>query len=96
MRRIEIRNLWLRHEVLKGEVETLKIPGGENPADLMAKSLHMDVFNNHLHKLNLRSVKGNEVKKIAADGGAEEREGKAGGRQDAGQEGEGRQGQMGG
>ena len=46
----------------------LKVPGDENPANLMTKHLHMDVINNYLHELNLRSVKGNEVRQIVADG----------------------------
>ena len=49
---------------MKGEVGVLKIPVEENPAELITKFLHIDVINNHLHKLNLRSVKGNEVKKV--------------------------------
>ena len=39
MRHIEIRDLWLQKEVREGKVELSKIPGEENPADLMTKIL---------------------------------------------------------
>ena len=42
MRHIEIRDLWLQQEVLKGNITVKKIPGIENPADLMTKFLTVD------------------------------------------------------
>ena len=39
MRHIEVRDLWLQEEIRKGKVKVLKIPGKENPADLMTKFL---------------------------------------------------------
>ena len=38
MRHIEVRDLWLQKEVLKGAVEVRKIPGETNPADLMTNT----------------------------------------------------------
>ena len=37
MRHIEIRDLWLQKEVKEGKVIVHKIPGIEDPADLMTK-----------------------------------------------------------
>ena len=39
MRHLEIRDLWLQKEVRDGRVEISKIPGVQNPADLMTKVL---------------------------------------------------------
>ena len=39
MRHLEVRDLWLQEEVLKGNVRVEKIPGDRNPADLMTKFL---------------------------------------------------------
>ena len=39
MRHLEVRDLWLQEEVLKGKVKVEKIPGESNPADLMTKFL---------------------------------------------------------
>ena len=40
MRHIEIRYLWLQQEVREGKLKVRKVPGIENPADLMTKVLH--------------------------------------------------------
>ena len=37
MRHIEVRELWLQGEVRKGRVKVGRVPGEENPADLMTK-----------------------------------------------------------
>ena len=39
MRHIEVRELWLQEEVRLGKVVMIKMPGTENPADLMTKFL---------------------------------------------------------
>ena len=39
MRHMEVRDLWLQEEVIKGKVRVIKIPGETNPADLMTKYL---------------------------------------------------------
>ena len=39
MRHIEVRDLWLQEEVIKGKMRVIKIPGETNPADLMTKYL---------------------------------------------------------
>jgi hypothetical protein len=54
MKHIEIRDLWLQEEVLKGFVEVMKVRGTENPADLMTKYLNMTDIKERLAYLNLR------------------------------------------
>ena len=45
MKHIEIRDLWLQKEVREGKVEVCKVPGVNNPADLMTKVLSTkDIF----------------------------------------------------
>ena len=39
MRHLDIRDLWLQKEVADGLVEVVKLPGVQNPADLMTKML---------------------------------------------------------
>ena len=53
MKHIEIRDLWLQEEVLKGLVEVMKVRGTENPADLMTKYLNMTDIKERLAYLNL-------------------------------------------
>eukprot|EP00973_Karenia_brevis_P028031 3859487-Karenia_brevis.AAC.1 len=44
MRHLEIRDLWLQKEAFHGKLTVHKVPGEENPADLMTKILgHKDI-----------------------------------------------------
>jgi len=56
MRHLEIRDLWLQKEVRDGKVEISKIPGTQNPADLMTKCLKRDDIEERLSVMNLRMV----------------------------------------
>ena len=47
---------------MKGAVRVVKIPGEEDPADLMTKYLHVVTISSHLHKMNFVAMKGNAVK----------------------------------
>ena len=58
MRHLEIRNLWLQKEVREGKVEVSKIPGKENPADLMTKILGIEEIKDRLKGMNI-SVESN-------------------------------------
>jgi hypothetical protein len=53
MKHIEIRDLWLQEEVLKGHVEVMKVLGTENPADLMSKFLNVSDIRARLAHLSL-------------------------------------------
>ena len=54
MRHLEIRDLWLQKEVREGRVEVSKIPGNENPADLMTKILGVPDITERLKGMRLR------------------------------------------
>ena len=58
MRHIEIRDLWLQKEVRDGKVEVSKIPGEQNPADLMTKILGIEEIKDRLKGMNI-SVESN-------------------------------------
>ena len=53
MRHVEIRDLWLQKEVREGRVEVSKIPGEENPADLMTKILSSKTVESRLLGMNI-------------------------------------------
>ena len=63
MRHIEIRDLCLQKEVLKGLVKVVKIPGGSNPADLMTNYLGAETVGERLKAMNIRRVPGNMIKR---------------------------------
>jgi hypothetical protein len=54
MKHIEVHDLWLQEEVLKGVVEAMKVRGNENPADLMTKYLNLTEIKDRLAYLNLQ------------------------------------------
>ena len=53
MRHVEIRNLWLQKEVAEGKMVVDKIPGKENPSDLMTKHMGCGEIAERLAKMNL-------------------------------------------
>ena len=63
MRHIEVRDLWLQKEVLKGVVKVVKIKGEENPADLMTKFLNTEIIDKRLKGMGLVKVGGNKARK---------------------------------
>ena len=54
MRHIEIRDLWLQKEVNEGKVTVSKVPGDDNPADLLTKVLGVGAV---VHRLSLMNLK---------------------------------------
>eukprot|EP00973_Karenia_brevis_P010861 1469542-Karenia_brevis.AAC.1 len=56
MRYLEIRDLWLQKEVCDGELVVEKIPGEENPADLMTKVLTVKEIRSRLSSMNLERL----------------------------------------
>ena len=63
MRHIEVRELWLQEEVLKGRVRVEKVPGEENPADLMTKFLSEREILGRLGRMGMRRTVGNPVRR---------------------------------
>ena len=66
MRHIDIRDLWLQKEVAEGKAEISKIPGEENPADLMTKIRNMGEITTRLGALNVEIRESKPVMHIAA------------------------------
>ena len=56
MRHIEIRDLWLQREAREGRLLVSKVPGGENPADLMTKILTKKEICERLGRMNITVV----------------------------------------
>eukprot|EP00973_Karenia_brevis_P094474 12422683-Karenia_brevis.AAC.1 len=56
MRHLEIRDLWLQKEVYDGKLVVEKIPGEENPADLMTKALTVKDIQSRLNSMNLERL----------------------------------------
>eukprot|EP00973_Karenia_brevis_P021657 2979315-Karenia_brevis.AAC.1 len=56
MRHLEIRDLWLQKEVYDGKLVVEKIPGEENPADLMTKVLTVKEIKSRLSSMNLERL----------------------------------------
>ena len=53
MRHLQIRDLWIQKEVADGRLEILKIPGTQNPADLMTKPLSLGDISDRLRTLHV-------------------------------------------
>eukprot|EP00973_Karenia_brevis_P016967 2328400-Karenia_brevis.AAC.1 len=53
MRHLEIRDLWLQKEVADGKLVVEKVPGVDNPADLMTKILSSREIESRLKSINL-------------------------------------------
>ena len=53
MRHLQIRDLWIQKEVADGRLEVLKIPGTQNPADLMTKPLSLGDISDRLRTLHV-------------------------------------------
>ena len=60
MRHLQIRDLWLQKEVRDGNVEVSKIPGTQNPADLMTKVLSIADIDERLRGMNIRADRGGD------------------------------------
>eukprot|EP00973_Karenia_brevis_P073900 10273084-Karenia_brevis.AAC.1 len=56
MRHLENRDLWLQKEVSDGKLIVEKVPGEENPADLMTKVLTVREIKSRLISMNLHRV----------------------------------------
>ena len=51
LRHLNIRHLWLQDKVRNDELAVKKVPGADNPADLMTKNLSAGDIQKHLTKL---------------------------------------------
>ena len=55
MKHLQIRDLWLQKEVAEGGIRVFKVPGDENPADLMTKILSAANISRRLNTLNIHA-----------------------------------------
>ena len=53
MRHVEVRDLWLQEEVREGKVVVERIPGEEDPADLMTKFVRTDEAAERLRRMGM-------------------------------------------
>ncbi len=60
MRHLEVKDLWLQQQVIKGDVVVQKVRGTENPADLMTKVSSREDIRSRLERLCLRIGGSNE------------------------------------
>eukprot|EP00973_Karenia_brevis_P071483 9931289-Karenia_brevis.AAC.1 len=61
MRHLEIRDLWLQKEVSDGKLVVEKVPGEENPADLMTKVLTVKEIKSRLSSMSVERIGSNEI-----------------------------------
>ena len=86
MRHLEVRDLWLQEEVLKGCVKVEKIPGESNPADLMTKFLGWREIQGRLEGMGIEVRPGWKMgePRVGEIGGDKPKRGRGGGRLVAG------------
>eukprot|EP00973_Karenia_brevis_P054943 7639232-Karenia_brevis.AAC.1 len=53
MRHLEVRDLWLQKEVYDGKLVVEKVPGDENPADLMTEVWGVKEINSRLSSMSI-------------------------------------------
>eukprot|EP00973_Karenia_brevis_P040247 5558917-Karenia_brevis.AAC.1 len=53
MRHLEIRDLWLQKELYDGKLVVEKVPGEENPADLMTKVLSVKDIESRMSSMSI-------------------------------------------
>ena len=61
MRHLAIRDLWLQKEIREGRLETIKVLGTQNPADLMTKALSLGDITKRLSTLSLEAEFGPNI-----------------------------------
>jgi hypothetical protein len=70
MRHLEVRHLWLQGEVAGQRIQVRRVPGEENPADLLTKYLGVRDVERHLKFMSLLWVS-RGLRKAAAEGGCQ-------------------------
>ena len=56
IRHIETQERWLQEHIRNGNIILVKVPGSENPADLMTNHLTAAVMGKHCEALGLQPV----------------------------------------
>ena len=58
LRHVRVGMLWIQEKQENAELIYKKVPGTENPADLMTKNLAQGIIDSHLVRINAILVKG--------------------------------------
>ena len=58
IRHLHVSDLWIQDRLRKGDFKLTKIPGAENPADLLTKHVPKDVMLKHMAFMGLTSEGG--------------------------------------
>ena len=53
IRHLEVQSLWIQDALRQRRLELLKVPGAENPSDLMTKHQDSGTIEKLMHKMNL-------------------------------------------
>ena len=53
LRHLHVADLWIQDRVRRGDFRLTKIPGADNPADMLTKHVSKDVMRKHMEFLNL-------------------------------------------
>ncbi len=61
IRHMDVALLWLQQKVLRGSIQVVRVPGSENPADLMTNFLSGADMHRILPELGFRSEEGRSV-----------------------------------
>ena len=58
VRHLDVEDLWIQGLVRDGTIELVKVPGAENPADILTKYVAADLLNKMLGKIGMRFMEG--------------------------------------
>ena len=58
VRHIEVDNLWIQELEARRMLPVEKVPGGENPADLMTKNVNIELAQKHMKTMGIRFEEG--------------------------------------
>ena len=58
IRHLHVADLWIQDRLRKGDFSLTKVPGQENPADILTKHVPRDVMLRHMHSMGIRAEGG--------------------------------------
>jgi hypothetical protein len=58
IRHLDVEDLWCQEKVRSGAVNLLKVPGVDNPADIMTKYGPREVLDKMLRLMNMKKLEG--------------------------------------
>ena len=64
LRHIDVHWLWIQERIKAGDLSANKVPGKENPADLLTKHLSGDEIQKHMRLLNFWKIEGRADKSL--------------------------------